>query len=84
MLENNNKKEFEKCKKEFKVGVISTSIYILTSTIISYFLGYKRNYTSMKLILGFPDWIFYGVLVPWIIIVLFTIVYAFYFMEDNN
>ena len=46
------------------------------STIVSYFLGYKRSVSEMKFILGFPDWVFYGVLIPWIAIVLYTIFFA--------
>lgn len=75
------KKEYEKCKKEFKRGVIVTAIYILASTILSYYLGYKKTYPDMKLIFGFPDWIFYAVLIPWIAIVIYTIYFAFK-MED--
>lgn len=78
---NIRKKEYEKCKKEFKKGVIVTAIYILFSTILSYFLGYKRTFSEMKLIMGFPDWIFYAVLLPWIAIVLYTVYFAFK-MED--
>lgn len=75
------KKEYEKSKKEFKKGVIITAFYILFSTILSYYLGYKRTYPDIKLILGFPDWIFYSVLIPWIAIVIYTIYFAFK-MED--
>lgn len=70
------KEEYLKSKKEFKKGVIVTAIFILFSTIVSYFLGYKRSFAEIKYILGFPDWVFYGVLLPWIAIVLYTIFFA--------
>lgn len=70
------KEEYLKSKKEFKKGVIVIAIFILFSTIVSYFLGYKRSFVEIKYILGFPDWVFYGVLLPWIAIVLYTIFFA--------
>lgn len=70
------KEEYLKSKREFKKGVIVTAIFILFSTIVSYFLGYKRSVSEIKFILGFPDWVFYGVLIPWIAIVLYTIFFA--------
>lgn len=70
------KDEYLKTKREFKKGVIVTGTFILFSTIVSYFLGYKRSVSEMKFILGFPDWVFYGVLIPWIAIVLYTIFFA--------
>ncbi|MET3617790.1 putative membrane protein YesL [Peptoniphilus olsenii] len=75
------RKEYETCKREFKKGVIATIIYILCSTILSYTLGYKQTFTDMTLILGFPAWIFYSVLIPWILIVIYTVYFAFK-MED--
>jgi len=70
------KEEYLKSKREFKKGVIVTAIFILFSTIVSYFLGYKRSVSEIKFIFGFPDWVFYGVLIPWISIVLYTIFFA--------
>lgn len=70
------KEEYLKSKREFRKGVIVTAIFILFSTIVSYFLGYKRSVSEIKFIFGFPDWVFYGVLIPWIAIVLYTIFFA--------
>lgn len=77
-------KEYKKSLRDLKVGVISTSLFIAISCVISYYLGYKRDAQEMKYILGFPDWIFWGVLVPWIAIVVFTIIYGFFFMRGDE
>jgi hypothetical protein len=39
---------------------------------------------EFKTILGFPEWAFYGVVVPWLCCTLFTIVYCGWFMHDDD
>lgn len=84
MVKNNKTRQYYLlCLKEFKVGVIITALYIALSSAISYVLGYNRDPNSIKLILGFPDWVFWGVLIPWVAIVGFTLIYGLYIMEGD-
>lgn len=78
------KKEYDLCLKEFKVGFFATAIFIFLSSLISYFLGYKGDITQVKLIGGYPHWIFWGVLIPWVGIVIFTIVYGLFIMKGDD
>src|SRR4029453_11109224 len=32
---------------------------------ICYWLGYGRDVATLTYVLGFPDWIFWGIIVPW-------------------
>lgn len=34
--------------------------------------------------LGIPDWVFYGVVLPWIICIVLTFWYGFYFFVDDD
>lgn len=84
MVKNNKTRQhFLLCLKEFKVGVFVTALYIALSSAISYALGYNRDPNTIKLILGFPDWIFWGVLIPWVVIVTFTVIYGLIIMEGD-
>ncbi len=72
------------CLKEFKIGVIVTALFISISCLISYKLGYGRDPNTVKLILGFPDWVFWGVLIPWTSIVVFTAIYGLVIMKGDE
>ena len=44
--------------------------------------GYHLKPEDLKFVLGFPDWIFWGVVCPWVLCVLISGVFAFFFMQD--
>src|SRR5262245_4913579 len=45
--------------------------------------GYGENATIEPLVFGFPNWIFYGVIIPWVICTITSIVYALVFITDD-
>jgi hypothetical protein len=48
-----------------------------------YLYGYGRAVESLTFVLWFPDWVFWGIIVPWGICVLGSIPFAFRFMGDE-
>lgn len=48
----------------------------------SYSYGYGRPVESLSFVLGFPDWIFWGVMLPWLVCFLVSAVFAFVVIED--
>ncbi len=81
---NETRKEYLQSLKELKVGVGSSALFIFTSCLISYFVGYRKPAEEIKFILGIPDWVFWGVLIPWIAIVLFTVWYGLFKMKGDE
>ncbi len=55
-------------------------IYTIT---YCYLHGYGRTAESLTFVLWFPDWVFWGIVVPWGICVLISVVFAFGFMGDE-
>jgi hypothetical protein len=56
-------------------------------------LGYTITYCALyaydakaelKFVLGFPEWVFWGVIVPWLACVSFSIVFASLIMRDED
>jgi hypothetical protein len=48
------------------VLVLAIWLVACVSTIgICYWLGYDRDAATLRFVLGFPDWIFWGIVVPW-------------------
>ena len=47
-----------------------------------YLFGYNRSLESLTFVLGFPDWVFWGVVVPWLVCVVFSWLFAFVLVKD--
>ena len=48
----------------------------------SYTYGYNRPVESLTFVLGFPDWIFWGVMLPWFVCFLVSALFAFVVIKD--
>lgn len=46
--------------------------------------GYNLKPEQLKFVLGFPDWIFWGVVLPWWICTAISGIFAFGFMQDAD
>ncbi len=49
-----------------------------------YMNGYGRAKESLKFVLGFPDWVFWGIVVPWSVCVVFSFWFGATFMKDED
>jgi hypothetical protein len=49
-----------------------------------YLLGYHRNPDDIRLILGMPDWVFWSVVLPWGLCLLFSAWFCFRYMADDD
>jgi hypothetical protein len=56
-------------------------IYTIT---YCYANGYGRAADSLSFVLWFPDWVFWGIVVPWGICVAGSLVFAFRIMGDES
>lgn len=59
------------------VGLVWTVGYCLLT-------GYDVPADQMKVTLGIPNWIFWGILVPWILVILFTIWFGLFYIADDK
>ena len=46
--------------------------------------GYDRSAASLRFVCGFPDWVFWGIVVPWAICLAIGIWFPFGFMTDEE
>ena len=49
-----------------------------------YLFGYHRSAESLRYVLGIPDWVFFGLLVPWTICTGLSFWISNYFMRDDD
>ena len=54
------------------------------TVIYCYRYGYGRSVESLQFVLWFPDWVFWGIVVPWVLCVLLSIPFAFRVMGDES
>jgi hypothetical protein len=45
--------------------------------------GYQRSVESLSFVLWFPDWVFWGIVVPWLVCTLVSIFIALVVIEDD-
>jgi hypothetical protein len=46
--------------------------------------AYGRSIDDLKYVAGFPDWVFWGIVVPWGVCILFSWVFAAVWMRDED
>lgn len=46
--------------------------------------GYNRSAEDLTFVLGFPDWVFWGVMVPWTACTIVSWWFAFVYMTDED
>jgi len=51
---------------------------------VCYRLGYGRDVTTLTYILGFPDWIFWGVITPWTVCTVLSFVLSYFVIRDDE
>jgi hypothetical protein len=51
---------------------------------VCFLFGYRRNPTEIGLVLGMPDWTFWGVAAPWGLCLLFSVWFCFGYMADDD
>jgi hypothetical protein len=57
---------------------------LLWSVGFSYLSGYGRGADEVGLILGMPDWVFWGVVLPWALCLAFSVWFCFAYMADDD
>ncbi|MBI3862635.1 MAG: DUF997 family protein [Planctomycetia bacterium] len=60
---------------------LAAMVYTVT---YCYLNGYNRPVESLKFVLGFPDWVFWGIFVPWTVCVVVSFYFGATFMCDED
>lgn len=49
-----------------------------------YLHGYGRSLDDLKFVLGFPDWVFWGIVTPWGVCFFISWWFSYVFMSDGD
>lgn len=69
-------------RREMGVALVLFAAALVYTCGYCYLYGYGRSPESLTFVLGFPDWVFWGVVVPWGVFFLLSCWFAFGFMQD--
>lgn len=72
------------CMREFKLAASITIGYILLSCAICGVMGYGKSGTEIAVIAGIPVWALFGVVIPWVAMVIITTFYGFTVMKGDE
>lgn len=73
----------ENARREALVVAVVWLGMMLYTTLYCWQNGNGRTLENLTYVWGFPDWIFWGVIVPWYGCLIFSIVFAYAFMQDT-
>jgi hypothetical protein len=68
-------------------GLIIMAVWLAAlvwSVGFSYVFGYYRDPAAIELVLGFPDWVFWGIVVPWGLCLVYSAWFCFVTMADDD
>ncbi len=68
-------------------ALLVTGIWLAAATwslTVCYQMGYHRDVKDLRLVLGFPDWIFWGIVVPWTTCTVASILFGLMFVNDGD
>ncbi len=60
---------------------VAAMVYTLT---YCYFNAYDRSIDSLTFVLWFPDWVFWGIVVPWLACIVLSTIFAFRIMGGES
>jgi len=92
------RKLFDHARREAWVVTIVWAIALVWAVGVCYVMGYEHTAESLVvslglaeagrrepgIVLGFPDWVVWGILVPWVTISLFTVWFGMWGIADDE
>jgi hypothetical protein len=71
-------------RREALVVLALWTVACVYSLSVSFSFGYQRDPDSLTFVLGVPDWVFWGVLVPWIACTAASFWVSHYLIADED
>ena len=75
---------FKNASREAKVALLLFGAAMAWVVGYGALRGYGRKAEDLTFVCGFPDWIFWGVVVPWVVCLGASIWFGLRFMKDDD
>jgi hypothetical protein len=86
-MSNGNGKEQQLLRHARREGLIILTVWLIAliwSVGVGYGFGYHRDPATIGLVLGFPDWVFWGIVLPWGLCLAYSVWFCFVTMADDD
>jgi hypothetical protein len=70
-------------RREAIVSLVLTALALTYTVGYAALFGYGRTAESLRFVMGIPDWVFWGIVVPWLACLATSWWFSFYFVEDD-
>lgn len=71
-------------RREAIIATVACVIAMVYTVTYCSLFGYHRTVESVRFVWGFPDWVFWGVVLPWAVCVLFGWLFGAFFIRDDD
>jgi hypothetical protein len=69
-------------RREAALVLVLWAVALASTLLVACRSAYRREPGTLTFVLGFPDWVFWGVVLPWGASLLVTAAFALFFMRD--
>lgn len=84
MAENKELPLLASARREALMAMSIWFVATVWSVGFCYAYGYQRNPETLTYVLGFPDWVFWGLVVPWGACTIVSSIFAMCVMTDED
>ena len=70
-------------RREAVLTVLVWAVVTTYSIAYCYLHGYNRPIEDLTFVLGFPDWVFWGIIAPWAACYVIGLVFCFAIIQDD-
>ena len=71
-------------RREAALVLVMWFLAMAYSVTFCYVFGYGRTTENLRFIWGFPDWVFWGVVVPWVLCAVLSLLISNFYMTDQD
>jgi len=75
---------FRSARREALVALVVWAVATAWSVGYCALAGYGQSGETLSFVLWFPDWVFWGIVAPWLACVVISMWYAFVLMRDED
>lgn len=71
----------------FREALLVISIWLIAmawTITVCYRMGYNRPVAELTFVYGFPDWVFWGIVVPWCACTLISCLFSAFLFRDGH
>jgi len=76
--------EYLRSRREALWILLAWAACLVWTVFYSALAGYEKDIDNLRLVMGIPGWVFWGVGVPWITATVFSIWFSLYVMRDED